>query len=75
MNQRFNREALVWRLLRHEHIVPFLGILRSADPADPVYLVSEWMELKRLTEYLGRRPSEDPLLYASFDRHASSDVG
>ncbi|TFK48873.1 kinase-like protein [Heliocybe sulcata] len=42
LNKLFQREALVWRQLRHPHILPFLGMHPS--PNSNPYLVSPWME-------------------------------
>jgi serine/threonine protein kinase len=61
--QHFSREAVSWQLLRHPNVVPFLGILRSSSPDDPLYLVSIWMEHGRLTQFIVDNPEEDPLSY------------
>ncbi|KAF7347165.1 PINc domain-containing protein [Mycena venus] len=51
---KFCREALVWKELRHPHILPFLGIDEDTFPS-PLCMVSPWMEhgtvLKYLEEY------------------------
>ncbi|KAG8911560.1 hypothetical protein FRC01_005647 [Tulasnella sp. 417] len=55
--QRAFREAKVWDRLRHVNVVEFLGILfqneGGADFPEP-YLLSPWMRLGSLAEYLAR---------------------
>ncbi|KAF7319102.1 Kinase-like protein [Mycena chlorophos] len=48
---RFLREALVWRQLRHPHILPFLGLDKETFPAS-FSMVSPWMENGTVMKYL-----------------------
>ena len=41
----------MWKKLRHQNIVPFLGVMQN-----PLQLVSEWMPNGDLTEYLSKNP-------------------
>ena len=41
----------MWKHLRHQNIVPFIGVTR-----DPLQFVSEWMPNGTLTQYLGKNP-------------------
>jgi hypothetical protein len=50
-------EALLWRMLKHQNILPLLGIytvdLPSIGRAIPTfYMVSEWMEHGTVRDYL-----------------------
>lgn len=46
------KEAIVWRQLSHEHILPFLGICESLlGMLDSMVLVSPWMEAGDLSEF------------------------
>jgi serine/threonine protein kinase len=58
----WRKEAIVWKLLRHPHIVPFLGILSRNSS---LKLVSEWMEHGPLTRYLQHYPDESPVRFVS----------
>ncbi|TFK48858.1 hypothetical protein OE88DRAFT_1737617 [Heliocybe sulcata] len=50
-NELFQREALVWRQLRHPYILPFLGIY-APEAASTPYIVSPWMESGDILKYL-----------------------
>ncbi|KAF7331196.1 Kinase-like protein [Mycena sanguinolenta] len=58
------REALVWRALRHPHILPFLGIDAESFPSS-LCLVSPWMEHGTVINYLKTHghANVDKLLY------------
>jgi serine/threonine protein kinase len=60
MAQVWRKEAIVWQLLRHPHIVPFLGILRQESS---LQLVSTWMAHGQLTQYIKAHPEESPLRF------------
>ena len=49
--QTLYQEAIVWKRLEHQNIVPFLGITPS-----PLQLISEWMPGGDLTEYIKKHP-------------------
>jgi serine/threonine protein kinase len=67
--QVWRKEAIVWQLLHHPHVVPFLGILGRNSS---LKLVSEWMEYGQLTTYLKARPSESPIRYVCLPTKKSS---
>ncbi|KAJ7938157.1 kinase-like domain-containing protein, partial [Mycena leptocephala] len=48
---KFCREALVWKDLHHQHILPFLGIDRDSFPSS-FCMVSPWMEHGTVVTYL-----------------------
>ena len=50
------QEAVVWKHLEHENIVPFLGITSS-----PLQLISDWMPGGDLTKYIKKHPDADRL--------------
>jgi hypothetical protein len=65
--QAWRKEAIVWQLLRHPHVVPFLGILGTQTN---LRLVSTWMMNGRLTDYLSLHTAERPPRFViSFDVH------
>ena len=45
---------MVWKRLNHPNIVPFKGVT-----FEPLQLVSEWMDLEELREYLGTNDDAD----------------
>ncbi|KAF7326860.1 Kinase-like protein [Mycena venus] len=61
---KFCREALVWKELRHPHILPFLGIDRDSFPS-ALCMVSPWMEHGTVLNYLKNygHANVDKLLY------------
>ncbi|KAJ4489150.1 kinase-like domain-containing protein, partial [Lentinula lateritia] len=55
---RFCREALVWRQLKHPHILPLLGV--NMELFLPSFcLISPWMENKDIITYLRKNPDHD----------------
>ena len=44
----------MWKRLKHQNIVPFLGITTK-----PLQLISEWMPGGVLTDYITRNPNAD----------------
>jgi len=61
---KFCREALVWKELRHRHILPFLGIEENSYP-ESLCMVSPWMEHGTVLNYLKEHghTNVDKLLY------------
>ena len=41
----------MWKRLKHENIVPFIGITST-----PFQLISKWMDGGHLREYIGKHP-------------------
>ncbi|KAJ7729367.1 kinase-like domain-containing protein [Mycena olivaceomarginata] len=60
---QFCREALVWRTLQHEYILPLIGIDRETFPLS-FCMVSPWMKHGTVLKYLSqhRRANVDKLL-------------
>jgi hypothetical protein len=57
VKNRFCSEAAVWKRLKHENVVPFLGVSTSLDP---LCTVSPWMELNML-DYIRLNPEVERL--------------
>ena len=51
----------MWKRLRHQNIVPFIGVTQ-----DPLQFVSEWMPNGTLIEYLGKNPGANRVDLVSF---------
>lgn len=51
--QMFHREAVLWKGLLHEHVVPFLGVSEDAIRGSPC-MVLPWYESGSLREHLPR---------------------
>jgi len=49
-SQRFCREGVAWKHLRHPNILPLLGISLNEHRSA---LVSEWMENGNINEFIG----------------------
>jgi hypothetical protein len=50
------REALVWRQLRHDHVLPFLGLDDTLFPGNKFScMISPWMKRGMLLEYVKTR--------------------
>ncbi|KAK7462223.1 hypothetical protein VKT23_007828 [Stygiomarasmius scandens] len=62
--KRFCREALIWQTLRHEFVLPFLGIDAENFPRQPC-MVSPWMSNGTLNHFLKKNPKAniDKLLF------------
>ncbi|KAJ7225189.1 kinase-like domain-containing protein [Mycena rebaudengoi] len=52
LHDSFNKEALVWHYLKHENIVPFLGIDSTTFPSPARAMVSPWMPLGSVLKYM-----------------------
>ena len=55
-----HREAVMWKQLIHDNIVPFKGVT-----LDPFQIVSEWMPGGDLTGYINTNPHASPLKLVS----------
>jgi serine/threonine protein kinase len=60
--QSFRCEAITWKYLRHDHIVPFIEISDVFD----VCLVSAWMPEGSLRRFLRHHPEANRLPHVSF---------
>lgn len=49
--QELLQESLIWRALRHPHIVPLLGVTES--PAGTLHVVSEYLPLRSIMDFRG----------------------
>ena len=52
-SQRFCREGVAWKHLRHPNILPLLGVTLNEHR---FALVSEWMENGNINEFIERDP-------------------
>ena len=55
--QRFAKEVVGWKWLRHENILPFVGV--SSIPP-PFSMVSVWMENGNIMSFLKKNPDQNP---------------
>ena len=56
--QAFCREAIVWRQLKHRHILPFLGVDRFAFPSR-LCMVSPWMPYGNINQCMSELIADD----------------
>ncbi|KAF8900918.1 kinase-like domain-containing protein [Mucidula mucida] len=54
----FYNEALLWRQLRHRHVLPLIGVCINA-PEPSFYLVSPWMSNGNIMDFLSIQPKHD----------------
>ncbi|KAK1229311.1 hypothetical protein PQX77_007629 [Marasmius sp. AFHP31] len=54
----YQREAIIWRQMKHPNLLPLLGIYRLED-TDELCLISPWMEKGNLVEYMKVTKRED----------------
>jgi serine/threonine protein kinase len=55
-SQALCQEAVVWKRLVHDNVVPLLSITTT-----PLQLISEWMTGGNLTEYIEKHPGASRL--------------
>lgn len=53
--QEFSCEAVIWRQLTHQNILPFYGVYRLDRNPPRVCFVCPWMENGNLVSYLSER--------------------
>ncbi|ESK82545.1 hypothetical protein Moror_3707 [Moniliophthora roreri MCA 2997] len=53
------QEAIVWRQLRHQGVLPFLGLYYLDNGRKQLCLVSPWMERGNLVQFLRKTDSKD----------------
>ena len=72
VSQRFCMEVVAWNTLRHENVLPLLGVTTTEDQ---LVMVSEWMVGGHIMEFLKVNVHEDRLRLvcsrsgSSFVRH------
>ncbi|TFK25012.1 TKL/TKL-ccin protein kinase [Coprinopsis marcescibilis] len=54
---RFEREVKTWSSLRHDHILPFYGLVTNLGKH--IHMVSPWQEKGNVLEYLKKEPQAD----------------
>ena len=57
LSQRFAKEAVGWKWLRHENILPFLGVTSNPPPFS---MVSPWMENEDIMSFIEATPNQNP---------------
>ena len=57
-SQDFCREAVVWKHMVHQNVVPLLGITISQQPQQ-FQLISDWMSGGDLSKYIRKNPDAD----------------
>ncbi len=59
------RESIVWKQLRHNNILPFIGVDNVTIPG--IYcLISPWMDNSTVLHYLENHPDADRLTCVRF---------
>lgn len=61
--QKFCKEAVAWRALRHSNVLPLLGVIKNEFH---LAMVSEWMEHGNINEFVKGNPEADRLGLVSF---------
>jgi len=56
--KKFTGEAVIWKQLRHDNILPFQGVYHLDDSRSRACLVSPWMENGNIRQFLGRHPEQ-----------------
>ncbi|KAG9003494.1 hypothetical protein FRB94_003077 [Tulasnella sp. JGI-2019a] len=69
--RRFHREARIWSTLAHVNILPFLGLI---DTADETYLISPWLDHGDLSKFLSARLRYLELSHDGRSSHVARDV-
>ena len=64
--QKLGREALLWKHLKHPHVLPFLGIDSESFPQE-YCMVSPWMKHGTILSHIQRVEPER----VDLDRHVS----
>ena len=63
--QRFVMEVVGWKWLKHENILPFVGV--TSVPA-PFSMVSVWMENGSITDFMKTTPDQNPFSLVGISR-------
>jgi len=56
--QRFCKEAVIWKTLRHPNILPLIGVMMSKTQ---FAMASDWMENGNINEFLKTHPAANRL--------------
>ncbi|KAJ7792599.1 kinase-like domain-containing protein, partial [Mycena olivaceomarginata] len=59
-HRKFTQEALVWNLLKHKNIVPFLGVDSTTFPSPARAMVSPWMAKGNVLAYIAENSPVAP---------------
>jgi hypothetical protein len=59
--QKLHKEILVWHRLRHENILPLLGITFDFGRDNPTGMVCPWLDNGNLNNYLSRGGAAVPM--------------
>ncbi|KAG2152499.1 kinase-like domain-containing protein [Suillus cothurnatus] len=60
--RRIRREIKIWMKLKHQNIVPFIGITTGFGPPETISLVSPWIPNGTLTNFLETHGGKLPLM-------------
>jgi len=66
-SQRFVKEVVRWKWLRHENILPFVGVTSVPTPFS---MVSVWMENGDITSFMKTSPDQNPFSLVGVSRFA-----
>lgn len=70
--QALAREVVGWKWLRHENILPFIGVTSMSQPFQ---IVSPWMENGNIVEFLKNHPEQNPFDLVSNRRFSQLFAG
>ena len=62
MPQRYCKEVVTWKTLRHPNVLPLVGVTMSENQ---FAMVSDWMSNGNINEFLGANPDADRLKLVS----------
>ncbi|THU78618.1 kinase-like protein, partial [Dendrothele bispora CBS 962.96] len=60
--KEFRKEAILWRQFNHPNVLPFLGLYFLDSSKQRICLISPWMEMGNLRQYLDKH-GEGPIDY------------
>ena len=72
MNQDFCKEAMIWRQLSHENVLPMYGV--NAEEFTPrLAMVLPWMSHGNMMDYLKDHPNTNRIVLVTEFRHLNDD--
>jgi serine/threonine protein kinase len=71
VTQRFCREVMTWKNLRHDNVLPLIGVTMSGHQFE---MVSEWMVNGSINEYVKAHKDADRFELVSFHHWHSPTI-
>ena len=69
--QRFCKEAITWKTLRHPNVLPLIGVAMTETKFS---MISDWMVNGNINEFVKENPNADRLKLASPSLFAPSSL-